>query len=545
MKASDLFVKCLENEGVEYVFGIPGEETLDLMDSLSHSSIKFIVTRHEQGAAFMADVYGRLTHKPGVCLSTLGPGATNLMTGIADAYLDRAPLVAVTGQASLEKTHKEAHQYINVVDTLKNITNWNRKITRPDFIPEIVRKAFDIACDVPGAVHVELPEDVAIEDTLETPLQKKMYSHKSEHDENELEKAVELIEQSNRPVILAGNGVTREQSAEQLEKFVNRLKIPATTTFMGKGNIPADNDLYIGSVGLQRKDYLMCGFDVADLVICVGVDPVEYSPRLWNPDGSKKIIHVHNSHPEIDSSYLPECSLIGNLKHSLHRLTENCKSEKGVPESIAKLKQTMENELLSYRNDNSFPVKPQRILYDISNHLYRDDILVSDVGAHKLWVGRLFPAYKPNTVQISNGLASMGFAFPGAIAAKLVHPEKNVVAVVGDGGFMMNVQELETAKRIGTDLIVIIFNDSKYGVIEWNELEKFKTSYGIDFSNPDFVQMAQSFGVNGVKIESADELTSKLQYALEKGRIWVFDVEVDYAENIKLGEKLRDMTCGI
>ncbi|MFP4654674.1 MAG: acetolactate synthase large subunit [Methanohalobium sp.] len=543
MKASDLFVKCLENEGVEYIFGIPGEETLDLVDSLSRSNIKFVVTRHEQGAAFMADVYGRLTHKPGVCLSTLGPGATNLMTGVADAYLDRAPLVAITGQASLEKMHKEAHQYIDVVDTFKNITNWNRKITRPDFIPEIVRKAFDIACDIPGSVHIELPEDIAADETHKNPLQTKTYSHKSEHDENELIKAVELIKQSSRPVILAGNGVTREQSDRELAEFVDNVKIPVATTFMGKGTVPADDDLYIGSVGLQKKDYLMCGFDVADLVICVGVDPVEYSPRMWNPDGSKTIIHIHNKHPEIDSSYLPECSLIGNLKHSLYSLTKNCGFEKGMTDSVAKLKQIMDNELISYMDDTSFPLKPQKILHDIRTSFSRDDILISDVGAHKLWIGRLFPAYEPNTVQISNGLASMGFALPGAIAAKLVYPEKRVVAVAGDGGFMMNVQELETAKRLGCDLVVVIFNDSKYGVIEWNEIEKFKTSYGVDFSNPGFVQMAQSFGVNGVKIEATDELVPNLQNALEKGGIWVFDVEVDYKENIKLGEKLRDMIC--
>ena len=313
MKGSDLFVKCLENEGVEYIFGIPGEETLDLIDSLSRSSIKFIVTRHEHGAAFIADVYGRLSHKPGVCLSTLGPGATNLITGVADAYLDRAPLVAITGQATLEKTHKEAHQYIDVVGLFKYITDWNTTIMRADFIPEVVRKAFDVAADAPGATHIELPEDVAEEETGKAPLARKGKGHINVPDDEELKTVISFMEMASMPVILAGNGILREKASRELTEFVNKTGIPVITTFMGKGVIPADSELYIGSIGLQEKDYIMCSIDASDLVICIGFDPVEYSPRFWNPDpdASKKIIHIHSNHPIVDSSYLPEFTLIG------------------------------------------------------------------------------------------------------------------------------------------------------------------------------------------------------------------------------------------
>ena len=449
MKGSDLFIKCLENEGVSYIFGVPGEEILDILDSLSRSKIKFIVTRHEHGAAFIADVYGRLSHRPGVCLSTLGPGATNLITGVADAYLDRVPLVAITGQAALEKTHKEAHQYIDIVGSFKYTTNWSTTIMRADFIPEILKKAFDIAVYAPGAVHIELPEDVAEEETSKIPLERKVNIHSSAPDHSELEKVADLIKKASAPIILAGNGVIREEASFELKALVNKTGIPVATTFMGKGVIPADSPFYLGSVGIHEKDYVMCGIDVADLVICIGFDHVEYSPRFWNPDASKRIVHIHSGHPEVDSSYLPEFILIGSIKETLKHLADVCDFTKQMSGYFTKLKITIEAELESFKDDMAFPIKPQKILYDIRKCLSRKDILISDVGAHKLWIGRLFPAYEPNTVIISNGLASMGFGLPGAIAANIVLPDRKVVAVVGDGGFMMNLQELETAVRLG------------------------------------------------------------------------------------------------
>ncbi len=543
MKGSDLFVKCLENEGVEYIFGVPGEEVLDLLDSLSRSKIKFIVTRHEHGAAFIADVYGRLSHKPGVCLSTLGPGATNLITGVADAYLDRAPLVAITGQADQEKTHKEAHQYIDVVGTFRYVTNWNTTIKRADFIPEIVRKAFDIAVDAPGAVHIELPEDVAEEETSKIPLQRKGKGHISSPGDEELKRVAAFIKEASMPIILAGNGILREEASLELREFADKTGIPVATTFMGKGVIPADDELYLGSVGIHERDYIICGIDTADLVICVGFDHVEYSPRLWNPDGSKKIVHIHSDHPGVDSSYLPEFILIGSVKESLKHLTTLCNFKKEVPEYFTKLKGQIESELESFKDDTNFPVKPQKILYDIRKCLSRGDILISDVGAHKLWIGRLFPAYEPNTVIISNGLASMGFALPGAIAANLVLPERKIVVATGDGGFMMNLQELETAKRLGCSFAAVIFNDSMYGSIEWKAKIKFNRSFGVQFSNPDFVKLAESFGAKGIKVKRAEEFAPLLKKALEDGGIWVFDVEVDYSENMKLTRKLGENVC--
>ena len=543
MKGSDLFVKCLENEGVSYIFGVPGEEILDILDSLSRSKIKFIVTRHEHGAAFIADVYGRLSHRPGVCLSTLGPGATNLITGVADAYLDRVPLVAITGQAALEKTHKEAHQYIDIVGSFKYTTNWSTTIMRADFIPEILKKAFDIAVDAPGAVHIELPEDVAEEETSKIPLERKVNIHSSAPDHSELEKVADLIKKASAPIILAGNGVIREEASFELKALVNKTGISVATTFMGKGVIPADTPFYLGSVGIHEKDYVMCGIDVADLVICIGFDHVEYSPRFWNPDASKRIVHIHSSHPEVDSSYLPELILIGSIKETLRQLAALCDFTKQMSGYFSNLKTIIEAELESFKDDMAFPIKPQKILYDIRKCLSREDILISDVGAHKLWIGRLFPAYEPNTVIISNGLASMGFGLPGAIAANIVLPDRKVVAVVGDGGFMMNLQELETAVRLGCSFVVVIFNDSSYGSIDWKAKIKFKKSFGVRFGNPDFVKLAESFGAKGARVKRTDEFAPLLKNALDDGGVWIFDVRVDYSENMKLTRKLSKDVC--
>ncbi|WP_342303804.1 acetolactate synthase large subunit [Methanolobus sp. ZRKC5] len=545
MKGSDLFVKCLENEGVEYIFGVPGEETIDLTESLRKSKIKFIPTRHEQSAAFMADVYGRLTHRPGVCLATLGPGATNLITGVADAQLDRAPLVAITGQSALEKTHKESHQYIDIVTAFKQFTTWNSKVTRPSFIPEIIRKAFDIASDRPGATHIELPEDVAKEETTKEPISKKAYTHISIHDERELKKAAGMIKESSMPVILAGNGIFRGDASTELRKLVEFTGLPVVTTFMGKGALPADDEHYLGSMGIKDHDHIMCGFEMADLVICIGYDYVEYSPKFWNPDNSKKIIHIHIDHPEIDESYIPDIMLIGNIRQALFNMRQQCDFKREMPDRFSNVRSRMKAEIEDYRENLSFPMKPQKIIYDVRESLERSDLLISDVGAHKLWVGRLFPAYEPNTVFISNGLATMGFALPGAIAASMIKPDKKVVAIAGDGGFLMNLQDLETAVRLGCNFVVVIFNDSKYGLIEWHEKKTFDQTMGIDFTNPDFVMLAHSFGAKGVKIERAEDLKPKLIEALNTGGVWLLDVPVDYSENIKLTEKLKSSFCEV
>lgn len=545
MKASDLFVKCLENENVEYIFGIPGEENIDFLDSLSKSKIKFIPTRHEQGAAFMADVYGRLTGKPGVCLSTLGPGATNLITGVADANLDRVPLVALTAQGSLETTHKESHQYIDVVQTFKSITKWNRTIVRADFIPEMVRKAFKIAkAEKPGATHIELPEDVAKEETNAEPLSDKTVKNVNKPDIQTIKKTSFLIKNSKYPIIIAGNGVIRANASKELLDFATKNNISVVNTFMGKGVISSKNKLNIGTVGLQSYDYVMCGLHRADLVITIGYDVVEYSPSLWNPKRNKKILHIDSKYSEVDQNYRTTIDLVGEIKETLKLLNKYTGFKKN-PHYSFKLREFMQNELHMYRESKSFPMKPQKIISDIRDSLADDDIVLSDVGAHKLWVARLYPAYKPNTTIISNGFASMGIALPGAIAAKLVYPKKKVVAVIGDGGFLMNVQELETAKRLGTNFVVVIFNDSKYSLIEWKQLIEGKKSFGVDFTNPDFVKLAESFGIKGVKIKKAEEFKPTLQKALRDKNIWIIDVNVDISENLKLTKKLGANICPV
>ncbi len=541
MKGSDLLVKCLENEGVEYIFGIPGEEILDLMDSLSRSKIKFVLTRHEQGASFMANVYGRLTGKPGVCLSTLGPGATNLVTGVADAQLDRCPLVAITGQAPLETTHKESHQYIDVVQTFKFITQWNRSITKADFIPEIVRKAFKIAAERSCATHVELPEDVAKEETNAQPIPRSEARSRNVPDPAAIRRAAEMIKGAKYPIILAGNGVVRSNASEELTEFARANEIAVVNTFMGKGAISAREELCLGTIGLQSKDYVECGLERADLVITVGYDLVEYAPRLWNPGGNS-VIHIHNKSTEIDEHYLPKLELVGDISETLKLLRERTGYKKGVDYS-RKLRDYMAKELDVFKDDASYPLKPQKMINDIRNALGDDDILISDVGAHKLWIGRLYPAYKPNTVIISNGFASMGIALPGAIAAKLAYPEKKVVATVGDGGFLMTVQELETAVRLGVGFAVVIFNDSKYGMIEWSQLNKFESSFGVEFGNPDFVKLAESFGARGIRLEKGDSLEDALKEGLSTNEIYVIDAPVDYSENIKLSKKLGQNIC--
>lgn len=544
MKGSELFVKCLENEGVKYIFGIPGEETLDLMESLSRSDIEFIVVRHEQSAAFMADVCGRLTGRPGVCLSTLGPGATNLMTGVADAHLDRAPLVAITGQGSLDRAYKESHQFLDVAGMFSKITSWNATVTAANQIPELIGKAFDIATDVPGAAHIELPEDVSAQETDALPLEKKEYSHSCSFDERELHKAIELISGATRLLIIAGNGVIRENASLELEQFADAANIGVVTTFMGKGAIPADDDHFIGSMGMSEQDYIICGLDAADVVVAVGFDSVEYSPDHWNMDYSKSIIHVHNRLPAIEASYIPECALLGALKTTLRAMTSAVTPQE-FPDHYRNIKASMEDELLRYKDDPAFPVKPQRILWEVRQKLDREDILVSDVGAHKLWIGRLYPALAPNTVLMSNGLASMGFGLPAGISACLMHPEKKVVTIAGDAGILMNIQDLETAVRLGCDLVIVIFDDSSYGLIEWDSNRKFGESFGTSFKNPDFVRLANSFGAKGIRISSADELGDALQSAFEAGGVWLIDVPVDYSENMKLTTILEGKYCTV
>jgi acetolactate synthase-1/2/3 large subunit len=535
----------LEAEGVEYIFGLPGEENLHVLEALQGSSIRFITTRHEQGAAFMADVYGRLTGRAGVCLSTLGPGATNLMTGVADANLDRAPLVAITGQVGTDRMHIESHQYLDLVAMFAPVTKWNAQIVRPSNTAEIVRKAFKIAqTEKPGAVHIDLPENIAAMPVEGHPLncnniEKSFASFRS------IEKAAAAINEAKNPLILVGNGAIRGDASEMLTRFATRLNIPVANTFMGKGVIPYPHPLALWAVGLQQRDYISCGFDQADLVIAIGYDLIEYSPKKWNPDGSIPVIHVGSTAAEVDSSYTPIAEVVGEISDSLQEILYRCDRDgKPDPQALT-LRADIRSDYAQYAEDQGFPIKPQKLIYDLRQVMGAEDIVISDVGAHKMWMARHYHCHRPNTCIISNGFAAMGIAIPGAIAAKLVHPDRKIVAVTGDGGFMMNCQELETALRVGTAFVTIIFNDGGYGLIEWKQENHFGHSSFIKFGNPDFVKFAESMGLKGYRVTSVAELMPTLKEALAQEVPAVIDCPIDYRENLRFTQKAGDLSCAI
>jgi len=536
-RASDLFVECLEAEGVRHVFGIPGEETLDLNESLSQSSIDFVPVRHEQGGAYMADVYGRLTGHAGVCLGTLGPGALNLVTAVADAYLDRAPLVALTGQGDLDRMHKESHQYIDLLRVMRPITKWNARLSDPVIIPEVVRKAFKVAeGEKPGATHIELPEDVMEAQVDGTPLPRHR-SEASEPQARELLRAAEIIRGAVKPVALAGNGVIRGRATPALREFVRSTGIPVAETFMGKGLLPSDDAKALGSVGLQAGDYAMAGFDDADVVLAIGYDLVEHSPRHWNPGRDKRIVCIDSVPAETDAHFVPEVELVGDIYAILSRLAGECRH---VPHQGGsdRLNDVVMSRFEAARDDDAFPVQPPRALWEIRQALGREDILISDVGLHKLWIGRMFPAYEPNTVLIANGLAGMGFAVPAAVAAKLVHPDRKVVTVNGDGGFLMNMQELETAVRLRTPFVNVVWENRQYGSIVWKQDKKFGSHFGTDFENPDFVKLAESFGLPAWRCESAADFGNRLRHALTLDLPSLIVLPIDYSLDVAISEEL-------
>jgi acetolactate synthase-1/2/3 large subunit len=545
MNTAQLLVKCLENEGVEYIFGVPGEENMQILECLKTSSIKFITTRHEQGAAFMADVYGRLTGRAGVCLSTLGPGATNLMTGVADANLDGAPLVAITGQVGTDRMHIESHQYLDLVAMFAPVTKWNSQIVRPSITPEIVRKAFKIAqSEKPGAVHIDLPENIASMEVEGYPLKQdkreKVYSAYQSMNE-----AAIAISKANNPLILVGNGAIRGNGSAALTEFATQLNIPVVNTFMGKGIIPYTNPLALWTTGLQLRDYISCGFDKADLIIAVGYDLIEYSPKKWNPQGKIPIIHIGEDSAEVDSSYIPIAEIIGDISDSLQEILRRS-DRTGKPEPYAlKLRPDIRNNYEFYAKDDAFPIKPQKIIYDLRQVMGPEDIVISDVGAHKMWMARHYHCETPNTCLISNGFAAMGIAIPGAVAAKLVYPNRKVVAVTGDGGFMMNNQELETALRVGTPFVTLIFNDGGYGLIEWKQNDQFGSSSFIKFGNPDFVKFAESMGLKGYRVEATTDLIPILKEALNQDVPVVIDCPVDYRENALFSQRAGGLCCPI
>lgn len=541
MNAAQLLVRCLENEGVEIVFGIPGEENLAIVDAMIDSRIRFVTTRHEQGAAFMADVYGRLTGRAGVCLATLGPGATNLVTGVADANMDRAPLVALAGQAATTRLHKESHQVLNLVNLFTPITKYAVQVLAPEVVTEVVRKAFKLAqIEKPGACFIDFPENIAPMPASGEPL-KVQAAGLPYPPERQLADATALIAQARYPIILAGNGVVRGRGCAELVRFAEAANIPVTTTFMAKGAIPQSHPLSLGTVGLQAHDYVSCGFDRADVIICVGYDIVEYHPHLWHRTCDRKIVHIDARPAEVDAHYIISAGVIGDYCTSLDELARRVPRKDD--HQFFGLRDLIHQELGRFSDDDAFPVKPQRIISDLRHALAPDDIVICDVGAHKLWMARMYPAEKPNTCIISNGFAAMGIAVPGAVAASLAFPDRRVVAVSGDAGFLMNSQEIETAVRLGLRLVVLVWNDGCYGLIEWKQQIHFQRSAHVRFGNPDLVKYAESFGARGYRVTSAPELLPVLERALADNAVSIIDCPVDYTENLKLTERLGEMIC--
>lgn len=536
MKASDLLVKCLETEGTEYVFGLPGEENADLMMSLSDSKIKFILTRHEQGAAIMADVYGRLTGKVGVCLSTLGPGATNLATGVANANMDRSCLLAITGQTNSHLLHKESHQNLNVVKMFEPITKWSWSIRNARNIPEIVRRAFKIALtEKPGATHIELPQDVAKKDSKIPPIEpQKMYRPKPNQDQ--IIEATKIILSAKKPIMILGNGCIRENGSDSIRQFVNKTKICSLNTFMGKGVVPDDYETHLLTIGIKDADHALAAVLEADVVISVGYDLVEYSPRMWNSKLDKKIIHIDFTPSEVYTYYRPNVEIVSDIALAideiLKELSTNNFKPKEVPQNFKKIRSEVLERIEHFKNDLSYPIKPEKLLTDVRHSLSKHDIVISDVGSHKLWIAKIYKTYEPNTCLIPNGFASMGFALPGAISAKLINPDRNVVALTGDGGFLMNVQEIETAVRLRLPIIVIVWVDNDLNLISLKEKHEFGKSVHTKFGNPNFVNLAKSFGAVGYHPKSVEEFTKAFEEAKKiKDKPVILAVDIDYTRN--------------
>jgi acetolactate synthase-1/2/3 large subunit len=536
-----LIVRCLENEGVEYVFGLPGEENLHMIDALADSPIRFVTTRDERGAAFMADTYGAITGRAGVCLATLGPGAINLMLGIANAQLDSHPLVAITAQGGLDRIYKESHQFVDIVGLYHPITKWGGMLAVPGAAPEMVRKAFKQAeTERPGATFVVVPEDIAERETSGAPLPVNVPRDPAPAEEQVL-RAVEVLESAQHAVVLAGPGVARDRAGAALVRFAEQLNLPVATTFLGKGVFPDDHPNALGTIGFMVKDYANFGFDRADVVVAVGYDLVEYSPARWNPSRDKRIVHVHRTVAEVDANYALAVGLQGSIGEALDAIAaaSDVHVVRGWSPPVRGL---MREELDRGAADDSLPVRPPRIVADIRAAMGEEDIVLCDTGAVKMWMARLYPTYRPNTCLISNGLATMAFSLPGALAAKLVHPERKVLAAMGDGAFLMSVAELETAVRERVPFVVLVWVDGGYGLIGWKQDIHFARRSAVSFGNPDFVQLAESFGARGYAIGAADELLPTLRKALDDDVVSVIAVPVDYAANAELIERLGALT---
>jgi len=542
MKASDLFVKQLEEEGVEYIFGLPGEENLDLLESLRTSSIKVIITRHEQAAAFMAATYGRLTGKAGVCFSTLGPGATNLVTGVAHAQLIGAPLVSLSGQKAIRSNWQARFQLIDVVNLMRPITKDSVSIVDPSTLPTILRNAFKLAqAERPGAVHVELPEDVA-ESQTDAAVQKRGFVRRPSPDPKTIIRAAEMINTAQRPLIILSSGANRNLITRQLMQFIEKTGIYAVHTQMGKGVLSDASEYSLFATGIHKRDWVNCGIDRADAIITIGYNIVEYPPYVWNSHLDKKIINIDFAEAEVDKYYDPDIEIIGDISCSLRQLGELITGRKN-DETFKSIREFL-NRKLSLDFKKQYPLTPQEIVWHVREALSHEDIVTLDNGIYKLWFSRLYRTYKPNTFLLDNALATMGAGLSAGIMAKILKPDRNVLAVVGDGGFMMNSQELETALRYGVPIVVLILNDNAFGFVKWEQQSKGFASFGLDYSNPDFVKYAESYGAVGMKVKGGDSLSELLRRAFSLKKVVLIECPVDYSVNFEAFSKdLTNIAC--
>jgi len=547
-KASDLFVKCLEAEGVTRIFGVPGEENADMLMSLENSSIEFVLTRHEQGAAFMAAVHGRLTGTVGVCLGTLGPGATNLMTGVADGNMDRAPLLVITGQGAITRQHKESHQVMDVVAMFRSVTKWSQAILSPDAIPEIVRKAVKLAvAEKPGAVHIELAEDVAKTETSAMPLAV-VPVRRPAPDTVALDQAWELIAAAKRPLIIAGNGTIRTRASAALRAFCETTGIGALMTFMAKGALDRDDPRCLFTIGMGQRDFPMPMVEQSDLIITMGYDMVEYPPSSWNPKGDTKIVHIDFLPAEVDTHYIPEVEIVADLAAAISALEDRARGATLNFDFSAQedLRETMQGEFAAHADETGEgPITPQKAIADVRACLGPNDILLCGVGAHKMWVARQYQCHEPGTCIISNGFCSMGMPLPGAISAAISCPGRKVLGLAGDGDFLMNVQEMETARRLNSDITMMVWEDQAYGLIAWKQQQEFDQHTDMSFGNPDWIGLARSFGWEASNCTRAEDLKPQLSDALAHKGPSLIVVPIDYRENMKLTERLGELTVSL
>jgi len=541
---ADLLVRCLEHEGVTCVFGIPGEENIHLTDALAASSIRYVLVRHEQAASFMAEIYGRLTGRAGVCSATLGPGAINLLLGTADATTNSAPLVALSAQVGLNRIYKESHQSVDLVSLFSPVTKWADMVLTPGAVPEMARKAFKLAqTERPGAVYLAVPED--IEAMAAPPGLAPLPVNTPRADEpsrSQIERAAAVLDGARRPIVLAGHGAARAGAADALRRFAERLGLHVATTFHGKGVFPDDHPLALGAVGFMRHDYVNFGFDESDVIVSVGYELQEFDPARINPAGDKRILHLSRFPAEVDASYNVEVGVQADISATLDALAAATSRRWQPGEGGEKIRALLADELARGAGDDSFPVKPQRVVSDTRAALGRSDIVLADTGAVKMWMARLYPTYEPNTCLVSNGLSTMGFAMPGAIGAKLAEPGRRVLAATGDGAFLMNSQEIETALRERIPLTVLIWEDDAYGLIKWKMDLELGHDVATSFGNPDFVAYAESFGARGYRVSAAGDLLPMLTEALSADTVSVIACPVDYAENLRLTDALGELS---